>query len=390
MIRLLLISFLSAGFAFAAASSDESTDVRAKELKDYIQREKTAFKERETQKHDLLEDLDRINADQNHIRERIDTITVTQQEMSMSLDNLTLDYERQKKLETYERQHLILLFKIVYRVKRDGLLRFLVYGENTGNLAHRLRVLYRTLRSQSLLTRQLQLRASRIAESEQKVKAMQSRMQSVLGELNEQEDLLKGFLSKKRELLTKLDRKQNAYQAAVKEYKQVAREVSALFNDFESQRDGGDRFLPMRKTLPLPIEKGRVVRSFGRFVNRRFGTVTYEKGIEIEAEHNSPVYSVLTGEVEFGGWVKGLGNVVIVHHGGGFYSLSAHLFKISKPRGSHVQQGDVIGFVGDTGNSERPSLYFELRENNRALDPLLFFSKSALDQLQSGSDVPLS
>jgi murein hydrolase activator len=390
MIRFTLTSLLLAGIAVASTGGDAPSAARAKELRDYIQREKPAFRERETQKHDLLESLDRINADQNRIRERLDNITTTQQEMSMSLDNLTLEDERQKKLENYERQHLVLLFKIVYRVKRDGLLRFLVYGENAGNLAHRLRVLYRTLRSQSLLTRQLQTRAARIAESEQRVKTMQARMQTLLGELNGQQDLLKDFLSRKRQLLAGLDQKQNTYQSAVKEYKQVARELSALFNNFESQRDGGDRFMPLRKTLPLPLEKGRVVRTFGRFVNKRFGTITYEKGIEIEAEHNSPVYSVLAGDVEFGGWVKGLGNVVIVHHGGGFYSLSAHLFKISKAKGVHVKQGEVVGFVGDTGNSDHPSLYFELRENNRALDPMLFFSQSALDQLTDDGESPLS
>jgi septal ring factor EnvC (AmiA/AmiB activator) len=385
MIRaLILISLLIAVVGYGATRDEEATPERARKLKAFIQKERPAFDERETQKQDLIEELDKLNVDQNHIRQRLDLITSNQQEMTMALENLSLEFEKQKKLEAYEKQRVQLLFKLVYRVKRDGLLKFLVYGENFGHLASRLRVLYRTLRSHSQATRQLAQRAIHLAESETKLKSTQAKMQGLLGELQEQEDLLKEFLERKHALLKRLNRQQNSYQLAVREYKRVSKEVAALFEDFESQRDiASEPFQPLRKSLPLPLDTGHVVRNFGKFVNPRFGTVTYEKGIEIEAEHNSPVRSILAGDIEYDGWVKGLGNVIIVHHGGGFYSLSAHLFKINKPKGTHVAQGDVIGFVGDTGgNSDRPSLYFELRQNNRAIDPLLFFSKSALDQLQ--------
>ena len=110
--------------------------------------------------------------------------------------------------------------------------------------------------------------------------------------------------------------------------------------------------------------------------------IVNQKGIEIEAEHNTPVTAILPGVVEYEGWVKGLGNILIVHHGGGFYSLSAHLFKSLKMQGAKVQQGETIGFVGDTGNSEKPSLYFEIRENGKAVDPLMYFSPRAIASLR--------
>jgi murein DD-endopeptidase MepM/ murein hydrolase activator NlpD len=130
------------------------------------------------------------------------------------------------------------------------------------------------------------------------------------------------------------------------------------------------------------LDKGRLVKAFGKSVHPKFGTVTFHKGVEIEAEHNSPVHAVMDGVVEFEGWVRGLGNVLILHHGGGFYSLHAHLFKTLLAQGAVVKQGESLGLVGDTGNSEKPSLYFELRKNGKAVDPTLYFTKLAMKSLR--------
>jgi septal ring factor EnvC (AmiA/AmiB activator) len=206
-------------------------------------------------------------------------------------------------------------------------------------------------------------------------------MKKMMVDLQEQEILLSDLLGKKREMLERINHKQNYYQTAVKEYRQISKQLAALFEDFESTRSDDETEGPGRGSLPLPIDMGRLVKTFGRSVNERFGTVTYQKGIEIEAAQGTPVSAILPGTVEYDGWVKGLGNVLIVHHGAGFYSLSAHLFKVLKPKGTQVAQGETIGLVGDTGNSEKPSLYFEIREKGKAVDPTAYFSESAMMNL---------
>ncbi len=382
MIRVFILLSLLSSYAMAAARSDEEPGAeRASQLRDYIQKEKPSFKERENQKQDLLGELDSLNSDQNKIRERISSIQSNQQELTMALDNLSLEFQKQKEMETFERQRLLLLLKVVYKIKRDGVFRFLVYSEGVGKLAGRIRVLYRALRSHTQMAKALQERAVRLAESEKKLKLANDQMQTVLGELGEQQALLQDFLRKKKDILRVVNRKQNSYQLALKEYKQISSQLSALFDDFESQRDSPESSLPGRGSLPLPLAMGHIVKNFGRSVNPQFGTITYQKGLEIEADQDTPVRAVLSGTVEFDGWVKGLGNVIILHHGGGFYSLSAHLFKSLKARGTRVEQGEIIGSVGDTGNNDKSSLYFELRNNSKAIDPVLYFSQKAMQNL---------
>ncbi len=379
--KIVLLCLFSSLCAFAATSTDNGNNLqRAKQLKEYLQREKPKFEERETQRRGILEELDRLNQGQNAVRQRINTISQNQQELEMALGNLSMEVEKQKEQEKVEKKRLAGLMKIVYRVKQDGVFRFLINGQDLGAIASRIRVLYHTLKTHSVLTRQIEERAVRLSASEKKLSSAQVDVQGLLSELKEQEELLDGILQKKHFILKNLNQRQAGFQVAMKEYKQVSGQLTKMFDNFESMREG-DGFFPNRGSLPLPVELGHIVKNFGRSVHKNFHTVTYQKGVEIEAEHNTPVTAILPGVVEYEGWVKGLGNILIVHHGGGFYSLSAHLFKSLKTQGGKVQQGETIGYVGDTGSSEKPSLYFEIRENGKAVDPLMYFSPQALASL---------
>jgi len=75
------------------------------------------------------------------------------------------------------------------------------------------------------------------------------------------------------------------------------------------------------------------------------------------------------------GWFKGYGNLVIIDHGEGYHTLAAHLATMRTAVGEDVEVGTVIGTVGDTGSLEGPSLYFELREHGRPVDPRPWLGK---------------
>jgi len=348
---------------------------QAKRLKEYITSEKKNFDQRESQKKDLTDELDKLNAEQNNVRIKLSKMSMNLQELNMAVDNLSMEYEKQKDLERMQRQRLYMLLKVTYRIKRDGVIRFLFNGQDMGQLASRVRVLYRTLKAHSLITQQLQERSLRIRESEVKMTKAKHDLNSLLGELQDQEELLTSLLVKKRYVITGINQKQTAFIAATKQYKKLEKEIEKTFSQLPSAKPIEKEYIPqLSNNLPLPAN-GKIIKGFGKSVHEKFGTVTYHKGIEIEAEHNSPVIAVMPGTVEHAGWVKGLGNVVIVHHGSGIYTLNAYLFKIEKTLGSKVETGESIGTVGDTGNSDRPSLYFELRENGKAVDPVAYLTR---------------
>jgi len=128
----------------------------------------------------------------------------------------------------------------------------------------------------------------------------------------------------------------------------------------------GGRLRAGTMTWPVP---GRVEARFGRQPSSRFGTMVNRNGIDIGADPGSPVKVVQAGTVAYADAFAGFGRVVIVDHGGRFYTLYGHLASVDVSKGAAVQAGDEIGTVGmaPTGT---PALYFEVRIDGRPADPV--------------------
>ena len=81
------------------------------------------------------------------------------------------------------------------------------------------------------------------------------------------------------------------------------------------------------------------------------------------------ITAVAPGHVLYTGWFRGYGNLIIVDHGGEYYTLYAHASNIRVAEGDEIKQGQAIGTVGDTGSLQGPRLYFEVRHGGRPQDP---------------------
>ena len=94
-------------------------------------------------------------------------------------------------------------------------------------------------------------------------------------------------------------------------------------------------------------------------------------GLDIAAEMWDPIVAVTDGVVVFAEWGGGYGNLVIVEHNDGWRSYYAHLTEIVVEVGQEIRQGELLGGAGTTGYSTGPHLHFELRYQNRPVDPHL-------------------
>ena len=133
-------------------------------------------------------------------------------------------------------------------------------------------------------------------------------------------------------------------------------------------------FGALKGLLPHPAQ-GPLSSGFGRIVDPRFNTVTVQHGVDIQAPAGAQVRAVAPGRVAHAGWFRGYGNLVIVDHGDGYHTLVAHLASMSTAMGEQVEQGTLLGTVGDTGSLEGAFLYFEIREKGRPVDPKLWLAR---------------
>ena len=93
-------------------------------------------------------------------------------------------------------------------------------------------------------------------------------------------------------------------------------------------------------------------------------------GIDIGAGSGTPIHAAAGGRVVLAGWEGGYGNYTCIDHGGGLATCYAHQSSIAVGAGAGVSQGQVIGYVGNTGHSFGPHLHFEVRVNGSPVDPL--------------------
>ncbi len=124
----------------------------------------------------------------------------------------------------------------------------------------------------------------------------------------------------------------------------------------------------LRGQLPWPTD-GRIVAGFGRQVHPRFGTETFRSGVDIEAEEGALIRAVYSGTVLYRGWLRGYGNLIILDHGVGYYTVYAHASELLVEEGDRVKAGQGIARVGETGSLVGPRLYFEVRYQGRPEDP---------------------
>lgn len=101
-------------------------------------------------------------------------------------------------------------------------------------------------------------------------------------------------------------------------------------------------------------------------------TIRAHKGVDYSAAIGTPVKSTADGTISFRGDKNGYGNVVEIEHGQKYSTLYAHLsgFKSNLKLGSKVKQGDVIGYVGNTGLATGPHLHYEFRIGGEHVNPL--------------------
>jgi murein DD-endopeptidase MepM/ murein hydrolase activator NlpD len=117
---------------------------------------------------------------------------------------------------------------------------------------------------------------------------------------------------------------------------------------------------PLRLASPV---KGTVTSGFGPRWGRN------HDGLDIAAPSGTPIRAAECGIVSFAGVQSGYGNMVCVKHSSRFETCYAHMTNYAVSQGQRVNQGEVIGYVGCTGNCTGPHLHFETRVDGAARDP---------------------
>lgn len=134
--------------------------------------------------------------------------------------------------------------------------------------------------------------------------------------------------------------------------------------------------------LRTPLDVVRVTSGYGMRKHPILGYSKMHKGVDFAAATGTPILASGSGVVEFAGKKGGYGNFIKIRHGGQYQTAYAHLSRFAKgiSKGDKVKQGQVIGYVGSTGNSTGPHLHYEVIVAGKNMNPMkLKFAGRKLD-----------
>ncbi len=124
--------------------------------------------------------------------------------------------------------------------------------------------------------------------------------------------------------------------------------------------------------LRTPVDGAKLTSGFGMRMHPILGYTRMHKGVDFGAPTGTPIYAAGDGVIEQSGWAGGYGRFVMIKHDAHTETAYGHMSRIATAAtmGARVHQGQVIGYVGMTGDATGPHLHYEVRKNGAQVNPI--------------------
>ncbi len=209
-------------------------------------------------------------------------------------------------------------------------------------------------------------------------------LQAQSSKLKKEQAVISQSFQKKQQDLDITKRKVDSVRKEINELNKSASELNNLLASFERKRKEAAKKTTTTKvagpkigvpphSLPWPVQ-GKVISQFGKEYRSDLNTWIFRDGIKIAGTAGASVRASAQGSVIYAGPFRSYGNVVIMDHGKGFFTIYGFLKDIRVSVGDKVETQGVVGTVGkdtqaSSGTGQR-AVYFEIRQGTTAVDPL--------------------
>jgi septal ring factor EnvC (AmiA/AmiB activator) len=362
-----LANISSMDFSAGASVKKSSEERQIRRIESKLSEEASklnAFQSKEARLLTLLADLEKQVADTKKETEALgQNVRDVRQKLDVQKKNLKKLKSNLMNTELQIGEYLTALYKFSRRKN----LRILANAEMLSGLQRNIKYIGIVTEKDRMQLRTLTQKASGLHDEITKKEASMGVTERMLTEKTSRMALLETSIEENVLLLMRIHEEKEFYETSVEELETAVADLKLALNPMTSQNnfaiDPSLNFEDCKGRLPLPIEGKIVHRS-----EKRGNAFPGAKGVLIQADSDKEVRAVFRGEVAYSGPLKGYGEVVILNHGGRFFTVSAHLSKREKEKGEQVQGGDIVGLVGENGSDKGATLYFEVRKADEKLN----------------------
>jgi septal ring factor EnvC (AmiA/AmiB activator) len=265
-------------------------------------------------------------------------------------------------------------------------LKLLFSGEEPGRIARELHYYSYVSRAQAGMIADLHADLDRLKELEQgtrgrnaEIATIESARRAERASLLRQQTAhrkvlaqISSQLKEQRRQVKHLERDESRLSRLVEELRKLLASTPSRLRNSKVPEPGlaDNSFSGLKKGLRLPI-KGELANRFG--AQRPDGGPSW-KGLFIRSPAGQEVRAVAPGRVVFADWLRGFGNLLIIDHGKSYLTIYGNNESVLKQVGDTVNTGDAIATVGASGGNMESGLYFEIRHEGKAFDPMRWVS----------------
>ncbi|AJE03176.1 murein hydrolase activator EnvC family protein [Geobacter pickeringii] len=393
MIPVALVTVISAlTFSSVAIGAD---------VRDQLQGVKKEIKEkkqllRKTAKVELQVSGELLEIDKA-LKEKQAQLSLLNQDLKGAEQNITRtekEIDRVKGETERKKQEIQRRLVSVYKAGEIGNLRMFYSSGTFPQMVENLRYMRGVIENDRRLFAEYNGKVAELSTLKTRLEADAARKGKLLSGIARKKQEVEEEKQKKSSYLTKVRQDKQQYLSSLRELQVNAHRLQSMVEKLEamsrksytSKADKGATKGPSRDLPPVPdkgfgSQRGRLsmpvsgdlVGRFGRHKHPEFNSYTVNNGISIVASAGADIHAVYEGKVIFADYFKGYGNMVIIDHGGGYFSLYAHASRIARRVGAQVTRNEVVASVGDVDSPRGPMLYFELRYQGKPVDPAPWF-----------------
>ena len=385
-----LIVLVVIALALAGAVANTARAETASELQQKLQDARSKITAAKKQKASLNEQISRLDGRLAAIQDQLDglgdQIAAVEEKLSVTREKLAVLRKelRLKKLELAEAQAELELEqanfaeRAVLSYKSDDLdyVDVMLASSSFEDLISRVNVIHDLLGGNNVLVGDLEVIRDTVDQEKRDIARRESAVADAVRVLQEKNDELASLraaqAASQAAALAVRQEKTGALKGVNQDLAELERQENQLLAESQALTGvitGSTGSGTGSGSLSWPVN-GPVVSPFGYRIHPILGYRKMHTGIDIAVGYGVPIRSPDGGTVIYATWMGGYGNVVIVDHGNGLSTLSAHQSSLAVGTGEQVARGQTIGYVGSTGFSTGPHLHFEVRVNGNPVDPM--------------------
>lgn len=377
---LLIFAVLCAGAATAATAPRKEELSQLRNRIEALQKRLSAAEGARTEATDALRDSEHAISESNR---SLRDLAVKQREIQSKLNDLQQQGRRAgSDIQSQQRMLSQQLYQ-QYLGNQPDAVKLLLNREDPNQIARDLHYLTYLARLRADLIRGLRTNIKQLDSLAQETRQQSNELAAVQAEQQAQREKLERDKLARRDVLHKVSRQiesqrreistlQRDEQRLAKLVEQIGQVIARSRADAprnERVPDGstdGSAFADLKGKLSLPV-RGELKGRFGS--PRADGGLSW-KGVFIATQPRQEVKAVAAGRVVFADWLRGFGNLLIIDHGGGYMSLYGNNESLFKQVGQPTRGGEAVAAVGNSGGNTDYGLYFEIRHQGKAFDPL--------------------